>query len=1374
MRRLHLSALLGAGACSAFLAAAPYVAEQQRPRFAHLGVEDGLSNTWVRSILKDYRGFLWLATPDGLNRYDGNGFVYYRHEPEDPRSLRSSEVWALFEDSRRRLWVSAGGLHVYDRELDRFERRPLGEEPEAKDAGFVRAICEDRQGQLWVGTRGGLYQYDPETRVATRFLANTRDLASGANGVMSLAFDRRGRLWVGSREGLYLYDQTKREFVRFLTDLKAPERHVGQVIESIFVDQTGTLWMGTWGWGLVRFDPETGRAKQYLPDARDASSISDVRVLRVSGDGGTTIYAGLEHNGLDVLDTRSGTFTHCLPDPEDPSALTSASVWALDRDDQGILWVGTYNGGLDYYSPFEHQFGLLRARRGGLSDPHVAALMEDHRGALWIGTDGGGLNRLDRKSGQMTYYRHDPLDPRSLSSNAVLALVEDHRREIWIGTWAGGLVRLDPRTGHMQRFRREPGNPAALASDNIRTLFEDRRGNLLIGEEDTGAQVLDPARATFTSLAEKYPGVPRAGSVRVIVEDAQGNLWLGRAADGQGRQFDAVERIDRESGRVTVYRHDPNDPDSLGPGIVYAIHEDVRGNVWVGTAGGGLSCLKAGSRQVRRYTTRDGLPSDVVNDILEDRQGNLWLSTTRGLARVTDGVHVPDRPRILVFDENDGLQGAEFRSGAALKTRGGELFFGGQRGVSFFYPESIRQNPYAPRVLLTDLRVFNKSAKVGAPGSPLQKAITETEELVLSHRESVVTFEFAALSYTLPRKNEYAYKLDGFEPAWNQAGNQHTATYTNLPHGRYTFRVRASNNDGLWNDEGLALGLYVMPRWYERRTVQLLLALLAALLVAGGYRWRVGQLRAREREVQLRRINEELEGHVASRTAELEAEKERLAVTLRSIGDGVVATDVTGQVALMNRVAENLTGWSLDEARGRPLREILSTLDRERRTPRPDPVQLVLATGSAQTFADVSVLVRRDGSELLISDSVAPIRDQRSVIVGAVLVLRDVTERRQMEDRLQNAQKLEALGILAGGIAHDFKNLLPGVFGYVDIAQKQSTEDQKVATTLSKALSVLERARGLTNQLLTFSRAGQPVTKPLSLAKLLENGVRFALSGSNVSCDMRIAADLWPCEGDERQIDQVIDNLLLNARQALPGGGTITLTADNVTVPRMARIPVPPGRYVRVTVHDEGAGILPDVLPRIFEPFFTTKASGTGLGLATTFSVVRKHGGHIEVESAPGSTTFSVYLPASEDSVGDDSASPPGLVSGGGRVLVLDDEEYVRDVAREMLEGLGHVAETVVSGEQAITAYEAARAASRPFDLVILDLTIPGGIGGVAVLSRLREIDPGVLAVASSGYSSEPVMASPESHGFAARLTKPYTIADMAEVVSRVLGPRRK
>jgi len=502
----------------------------------------------------------------------------------------------------------------------------------------------------------------------------------------------------------------------------------------------------------------------------------------------------------------------------------------------------------------------------------------------------------------------------------------------------------------------------------------------------------------------------------------------------------------------------------------------------------------------------------------------------------------------------------------------------------------------------------------------------------------------------------------------------------------------------------------------------------------------------------------------------LEAEKERLLVTMRSIGDGVIATDTDGRIMLMNEVAEKLTGWSQSESVGRFAGEVFHIVNEQTRERCENPVQKVLARGGIVGLANDTVLISRDGTERIIADSGAPIRDKDGDIIGVVLVFRDITEKRKMEQELLKTQKLESVGILAGGIAHDFNNMLTAILGNITLAKMQADSGSKVYERLNEAEKASYKAKDLTQQLLTFSKGGIPVKKVLSVSELIKASTEFALRGSNVRCDFSLADDLWSVEADEGQLNQVVNNLILNAVQAMPGGGVINVVAENVYIEEDHPLPLEPGRYVMVLVRDEGIGIPKDILPRIFDPYFTTKQKGSGLGLATTYSIIKSHGGHITVESELGEgSTFCFYMPASERAISSMGVDEDGLVHGAGRILVMDDEEMVRDFVSGLLQEIGYEVEVASDGRETIELYKKARGAGRPFDAVIIDLTVPGAMGGKEAVKRLLAIDPNVKAIVSSGYSNDPVMANPGVYGFVDVLAKPFKAKELSEVLHRVI-----
>jgi PAS domain S-box-containing protein len=545
----------------------------------------------------------------------------------------------------------------------------------------------------------------------------------------------------------------------------------------------------------------------------------------------------------------------------------------------------------------------------------------------------------------------------------------------------------------------------------------------------------------------------------------------------------------------------------------------------------------------------------------------------------------------------------------------------------------------------------------------------------------------------------------------------------------------------------------------------------------------------REMRTKLVMVNETLEKLVAERTEALEkeilerqrieeslaSEKERLSVTLRSIADGVITTNTEGEIILMNRAAESLTGWPQERAIGKSLTAVFNLIKTKTRDGGQIVVENILKTGGVFGFDDQTSLISQDGIERIVAVSGTPLFDPTNRIIGVVLVFRDITDSKRMEEELVKAQKLESLGVLAGGIAHDFNNLLTAILGNISLARAHSRGHENVLKRLGEAEKASLRAKDLTHQLLTFSKGGAPVKKTSSIPDLLRDSAWFALSGSNVRCDLSIPGDLWPVEVDEGQISQVIHNLTINADQAMPHGGVIKVYAQNISVgPEHKLGPSLIGKkYVRLSVEDQGVGIPQENIAKVFDPYFTTKQKGSGLGLASCYSILKNHGGFITVESEIGTgTVFHVYLPAASATKAIQRPTANGPITGKGLVLVMDDEEILRNFVAELLKYLGYEVQLASDGEEAIELYGKAKAAGRPFDCVLMDLTIPGAMGGKEAIQQLLEIDPDVTAIVSSGYSDDPVMADYERHGFRGVVAKPYDAVQLSEVLHKVLGSR--
>jgi PAS domain S-box-containing protein len=529
--------------------------------------------------------------------------------------------------------------------------------------------------------------------------------------------------------------------------------------------------------------------------------------------------------------------------------------------------------------------------------------------------------------------------------------------------------------------------------------------------------------------------------------------------------------------------------------------------------------------------------------------------------------------------------------------------------------------------------------------------------------------------------------------------------------------------------------------------------------------------------------NNELRHEISTRMlAEkaLAAEKEQLAVTLRSIGDGVITTDTEGKIALINDTAETFTGWPRAEAKGCLFSDVFHGIDEKTRMPSEDPVQTIIALGKPVHFERSEILISRNGPERIIALSGAPILDSNQTILGVVIVFRDITEKRKMEEELLTAKKLESVGTLAGGVAHDFNNLLAIILGNISFAKMLTDSSSKIYGRLIDAEDATIKGKELTYRLLAFSRGSEHSKKVASLKNIIRDSAGLTLSGSNIKCTFTFPDSLWQIEIDEEQIRQVVHNIVLNAKETMPQGGKITIRADNITLGPEDNVPLPEGDYVVFSIEDHGGGIPEEDLPRIFDPYFTTKeignVKGMGLGLSICYSVIKNHGGFMTAESESGvGTIIHVYLPAYKERTFITQTGRETSVDGGScRVLYMDDENALRDVAGEMLSHMGYDVAFARDGAEAIRMYSEAVTAKKPFDVVIMDLTIPDGMGGAEAVQKLREIDPGVKAVVSSGYSNDPVIKDFKKYNFSGVIAKPFDVDELVRVIESVMadGPR--
>jgi diguanylate cyclase (GGDEF)-like protein len=834
------------GAVLALLLATGSGAAHEARRFERLSNSDGLPHTTVFSIVQDRRGFLWFGTQNGIARYDGYSFKVYRNDPQDPESLSDNDAGGVFEDAEGYLWVRTwgGGLNRFDPATERFRRyRHDPGDPYSLSGDRVQSLYADRRGAVWVGTfTDGLNRLDPKTGRFQRWRHDPDDPASlSSNRVWCILEDSDGAIWVGTDDGLNRYDRRSNAFEVFRSVPLDPQSLTHSQVRALYEDSSGMLWVGT-SFGLNAFDRSTGKAVRYLAAPQDPDSPSDNVINAILEDRHHVLWVGTSGGGLNRLDPKLRRFEAFRHDPGDGRSLSLDDVRCILEDNSGVVWVGTRGGGVSRFDNNPRKFHLHQA------DPHdpqslghnaVYAVLEDRDGVLWVGTWFDGLHRVEPKSGHWRHLRHDPADPESLGSADVNAILEDRAGRLWVGTWAGGLNLLDRSTGRFQRWRSDPSDPHSLSHDNVLSLAESRTGALWVGTREGGVNRFEPEAGRFEVWRHDLidPRSLSNDTVNAVLEDLAGVLWVG--TDG------GLNRLDPDGG-FTRLKAQPADPSALSHSRVMALTETRDGTLWVGTRGGGLCALDRTRMRFSRVTEKDGLPANSVYGILEEEAGSLWLSTDGGLSRFD-----PQTRRFRNYGVDDGLQANDFHPGAAHRGRSGAMYFGGPAGLNWFFPDRVRDNPHVPPVVLTAFKKFDRTVT-------FDRALFAVPEIRLSWRDNFFSFEFAALDTVNPKRNRYAYKLEGFDEEWIECGTRRYASYTNLDGGDYVFRVKASNNDGVWNEAGVAVRLKIVPPPWRTRGAYALFGLGLAAAVTLYVRLRMQaarrRLAAQEQELERQRL----------------------------------------------------------------------------------------------------------------------------------------------------------------------------------------------------------------------------------------------------------------------------------------------------------------------------------------------------------------------------------------------------------------------------------------------------------------------------------------------------------------------------------------
>jgi ligand-binding sensor domain-containing protein len=826
----------------------PVFPQYQDLKFERYSVLDGLSQGWIQSIQQDHKGFMWFGTNNGLNRFDGHSFKNYLSDGDDPTSLNANRISALFEDSKGRLWIGCGseggGLHIYDRNKDNFIRiLPDKEIPLDPGGNNVRKIAQDTSGNLWLGTNSGVLMFNPDSgkKDFLQFNNEPKFPSNISSGIIDALFvDSKNKTWIGTAAGLYLFDPEKNSFDHFEHSSKDPNSLGDNRVQDIIEDNNGTLWIGTRDGGLnrliwsdtVSMDPVNIRFIRYLHDPSDPGSISSNVINALSIDESGTLWIGTEE-GIDHI------MAETLPIGMDGSsiqvkfinyqtnALNNESlnyniIRSIYFDASGILWVGT-NTGLNKQKNYKFSHFKQDITENSLASNKIQAFCEDDQDIIWVGTS-KGLNQFNRKNNTCKF----------IMSGAIMSISQDQQGLLWIGQWHNGLIKYNPTAKQVINYKHSSTDPTSIGADHSFTTYVDNENNVWICTWRGGLNLYNRENDSFIRFRANPDSSNSLSSdhLTAFFEDSKGNLWIGT--------LNGLNLLkNKEKGTFVSYLHDPSDNSSISHNFINCIFETRDGTLWIGTQEG-LNKMNMQDNSFVTYTRSNGLPDDAIMGMLEDDLGNLWISTANGMLKIifskieeheelsnSDGelsiitssvLNDPDRLLVKRFDVDDGLQSREFVARASLKARSGEMFFGGINGFNVFHPDSIKDNIHPPKVALTAFQLFNKEVSLGEVfngDTILRQAITEAEEITLSHKNNIFSIEFAALHFVAPDQNKYAYMLEGFEYQWNFVDNDRKASYTNLDHGEYLFKVKASNNDGIWNDDETSLRIIITPPFWK-------------------------------------------------------------------------------------------------------------------------------------------------------------------------------------------------------------------------------------------------------------------------------------------------------------------------------------------------------------------------------------------------------------------------------------------------------------------------------------------------------------------------------------------------------------------------------
>ncbi len=871
---------------------------------------EGLSNGYINSIYQDKDGFIWMASGNGLNRFDGINFKTYYNNPKDSTTLPGTSITGIIEDMYGNMWVTTNvNLCVYDRNNDNFRRIRFNLENENIDCSITGCFI-DSKGYMWVSSYSGVFRFKlfKNPQLSSGIIKAKKFFIDGVDDFVSgFVEDEKGIIWtVDSRNKLFYFDYKTGKFS--YRAFNHPEaENFGNHNKGLFKDSNNDIFITIEHVGFLWWNRKKDEFKLYKPGNGNKGPKGNILYAMCEDKQGDIWIGDRDSEGLSIFNKKNETFTFSQSDMMNPHSLSTNKITYLLKDRYNNIWVGTIMG-INKYSPDKVKFNRYYSipnKTDWLTSNNILSFAESKNGDVWIGTDGGGLNKLDRKNKIIKNYRFNPKSKNSISSDVIVSMIEDHEGVLWMGTFNGGLCKF--KDGKFTKYISNSEDKFSISQDHIWAVFEDSKNNIWAGTLYGGLNLFDRKTGEFYRYRGDDDSITSISnnSIINIYETRDQKLYI---TTNNGTNVVDLKKIDF-SQKPPVIRFDriyhSDDINSISSNSVYGICEDDKGNIWFGHTTTGLDKYDIKTGTFTNYNSQTGLPGNSIMSIQKDDQGNLWLATDKGLVRFNI-----DTESFSVYEKQDGLQNSSFK-GWSLKTRDGEMFFGGTDGFNSFYPKEIdiKRNKTIPKVYITGMKIFNNPVHINIPVNErivLTKDISQTSEIVLTHKEIQFSFEFIALDYSSPEKNKYAYKMEGFDDDWVYVGNRREASYTNLDPGEYTFRVKASNNDGVWNEEGTSIKVKILPAWWETAIFKISLVVFIALLSFLIINFRIKQINNQKKLLELQ---------VAEKTSELQAKNKELkkAIATKDKFFSILAHDIKNPfnaiLGFSNMLDEGFDEW---------------------------------------------------------------------------------------------------------------------------------------------------------------------------------------------------------------------------------------------------------------------------------------------------------------------------------------------------------------------------------------------------------------------------------------------------------------------------------